>query len=124
MNKLEVLKIDFEKSLKKFNEILNTPVSEITRDAALKRFEFTFDLAWKTLQAYLEENKGIVCKSPKECIREAYRLGIIDYDEKWLNIFDWRNQIVHEYSEDFAEELFEKLPDVLKIFEELLKRIV
>jgi len=124
MNKLEGLKNDFEKSLKKFKEILNTPASEITRDAALKRFEFTFDLAWKTLQAYLEENKGIVCKSPKECIREAYRLGIIDYDEKWLNIVDWRNQIVHEYSEDFAEELFEKLPDVLKIFEELLKKIV
>ncbi|MDI6765807.1 MAG: nucleotidyltransferase substrate binding protein [Bacteroidota bacterium] len=41
------------------------------RDSAIKRFEFTVELAWKSLQMVLRE-EGIPCRSPKECLRKAY----------------------------------------------------
>ncbi len=97
--------------------------TEIVRDSAIKRFEFTFDLAWKTLKAYLKKEKGISCFSPKECFREAFRQGLIDYDELWLKMTDWRNEAVHSYIEKFAEDLYEKFPEILKRFQFLNQKI-
>ena len=123
MTKLEALKKQYQKALTRFEEILKEEKSEIVRDSAIKRFEFTFDLAWKTIKAFLEEKKGISCFSPKECFREAFRQGLIDYDELWLKMADWRNLAVHSYSEKFAGTLYEKFPETLKLFQFLNQKI-
>jgi len=124
MTKFEALKKQYQKALSRFEEILKKEKNEIIRDSAIKRFEFTFDLAWKTIKAYLEEKKGISCFSPKECFREAFRQGLIDYDELWLKMTDWRNQAVHSYSEKFANELYKRFPKVLKCFQFLREKII
>lgn len=112
MTKLDALKKQFEQALQRLEEILKEEKTMIVRDAALKRFEFVFDLAWKVMRAFLKENKGIECVSPKDCIKEAYRQGIIGYDEIWLKMCDWRNEIVHAYGEAYAENLYKQLPEV------------
>ena len=121
MTKLEVLKKQYKEAIKRFEEVLNKEKSDIVRDSAIKRFEFVFDLSWKLIKAYLEEEKGIFCRSPKECFREAFRQGLIDYDDIWLLMTDWRNQAVHTYGEKFADALYEKLPKTLKYFQALQK---
>lgn len=123
MTKLEALKNQYQKALSRFEEILKEERNEITRDSAIKRFEFTFDLAWKTTKAYLEKKKGISCFSPKECFKEAFRQGLIDYDELWLKMTDWRNEAVHSYSEKFANNLYEKFPEILKCFQFLNQKV-
>lgn len=97
--------------------------TDITRDSAIQRFEFTIDLGWKAIKAFLEEQKGIVCASPKECFREAYRQKIIEYDEVWLKLVDMRNETVHTYKEEIAEKLYAELPDALEHFKKLLGAI-
>ena len=119
MTKLESLRKQFETALERLNRVLAEPRTEIVRDAAIKRFEFTFDLSWKTMRAFLDERKGISCNSTKECIREAYRQGLIEYDVLWIQMTDWRNRIVHEYSEEFADELYEKLPKLCELFKQM-----
>jgi len=76
------------------------------------------------LKAFLEEEKGIICVSPKECFREAYRQSIIDYDEDWIKLVDMRNETVHTYDEDNAERIYKQLPNALSHFKELLKIII
>jgi len=71
----------------------------------------------------LEEEKGIKCNSLKECFREAYRQGLIDYDEFWLKMTDWRNEAVHTYGEKFADAFYKKLSETLKRFKLLEERI-
>ncbi len=109
----------FKLALARLDETMAQPKSEIVRDAALKRFEFTFDLAWKRLRAFLGDQKGIVCDSPKESFREGFRQGLLADDDLWIRMTDWRNRIVHEYSEDFARELYEKLPELVQAFRQL-----
>lgn len=116
MTKFEALKKQYKKALVRLKEILSKKKSDVVRDAAIKRFEFTFDLSWKLSKTFLEEKKGINCYSPKDCFREAFRQGLIEYDELWLQMTDWRNEIVHTYSEKFADNLFKKLPELLKLF--------
>ena len=99
--------------------MLAQPKSDIIRDASIKRFEFTFDLAWRTIRAFLDERYGLLCHSPNTCLREAYHQGFIGYDDVWIQMTDWRNRIVHEYSQDFADEVYTKLPGPCEHFQPL-----
>ena len=119
VTKFENLKKQFQSSLNRFEEILQEKESVMARDSSIKRFEITLDLAWKVMKAFLEERKGVVCASPKECVREAYRNNLIEYDEMWNTIVDWRNEAVHTYGEKFAQRLYEDLPEALKRFKSL-----
>lgn len=123
MNKLQASIKQLEKALGRFQEVLSATPSDIMRDSAIHRFEFTLDLSWKVLKTYLEEAKGVVCKSPKECFREAYKQGIIDYDDAWLKLVDLRNETTHTYNETYAKEIFAELPSAVEHFLTLLKAI-
>ncbi len=120
MSKLLKLQNDFKQGLTRLEEIPHLDPSEVVRDAGIKRFEFTFDLAWKYLKAKLEEEKGVICRSPKDCFRQAYTQKLIAYDDFWLVLTDLRNQAVHLYEKHIAEEIFGKLPDIIKHFKSLL----
>jgi len=109
----------FESTLRRFEEILKKEKSEIVRDSAIKRFEICFDLAWKTLKAYLYEYQKVECHSPKSCFKLAYQEKLIDYDEYWLKIIDLRNQSGHIYSEDLADKIYNELPKVLEYLRKL-----
>ena len=121
--KLEKLTKDLEKILLKLEEVLNLEKSEINRDSAIKRFEIAFDIVWKTLETYLEEKFGIICKSAKGCIREAFTQGLIEYDDYWLKIVDLRNSTVRIYSEYMADEVYEELPKVLVYLKTLYNKM-
>ncbi|PIP16967.1 MAG: nucleotidyltransferase [Candidatus Portnoybacteria bacterium CG23_combo_of_CG06-09_8_20_14_all_37_13] len=121
MSKLEAIKNQYKRAVDRFEEILNQEKTEMVRDSAIKRFEFCFDLCWKTIKAFLEEEKGITCRSPKECFRQAFQQELLDYDDFWLRMTDWRNQAIHTYSEKFADAFFKELPKTLKRFKMLLE---
>ena len=123
MTKSEITIKQFEKAVRRLEEVLSIPETDITRDSAIQRFEFTIDISWKMLKAFLEEEKGIICVSPKECFREAYRQGVVNYDEDWIKFVDMRNETVHTYNEDNAKRIYSQLPNALSHFKELLKSI-
>ena len=109
----------FEKSLQRFEEILKEEETTANRDSAIKRFEFTVELAWKCVQKFLREQE-IICRSPKECLKEAFKFGLVKDDPKWLEMMEDRNLTVHTYNEITAEEVYERLPNYVEVFE-LLK---
>lgn len=123
MTKFTAIYEQYEKAVSRLDEILREEKTDVTRDSAVKRFEMAFDLAWKLVKTYLFEAKGILCYAPKECFREAYRAGILDYDEFWLTVTDMRNEAVHTYSEKFAEHLYKRLPEALRHFRLLLEKV-
>lgn len=123
MTKLEVTIQQFEKAVRRLKEVLELEETDVIRDSAIQRFEFTLDISWKMLKTFLEEKKGIICVSPKECFREAYRQGVIDYDEDWIEFVNMRNETVHTYNEDTAKEIYSKLSNTLSHFEKLLDAV-
>jgi len=68
-------------------------------------------LAWKTAKLFLLNNFGINVFSPKECFRELKKNKLIsDVEaEKFLEMADDRNEIIHTYNDKFAEELYQKI---------------
>lgn len=119
MTKFQSLYEDFNNALLRFEEVIKEPKTDIVRDSAIKRFEILFDLSWKTLKAFLEENHNVTCVSPKTCFREAFRVGLISYNESWIKLADDRNYTVHTYREALAEKIYKDLPQALQTFKEL-----
>lgn len=117
--KLSALRREFNSAMRRFEEIMSEKKTVLVRDAALKRFEFTFDAAWKMLRAHLAEEKGVICRSPKGCFREAFHQEVIPFDEDWIKMTDWRNKIVHEYGEQYADSLYKILPEILILLKKL-----
>jgi len=105
----------FEKSVQRFEEILKEEKSIKNRDSAIKRFEFTIELAWKCAQKFLREQE-IVCRSPKECLKEAFKFGLVEDDPRWIEALEDRNLTVHTYDESTADDVYSRLPNYLEIF--------
>jgi len=123
MTKTEAMFKQFKNTVDRLDDVLKKEKDEYIRDSAIQRFEFTFDLSWKLIKAFLEDKKGLVCLSPKECFKEAYRQKTIEYDNFWMQMTDKRNKTAHIYNEKMAEEVYEILPKALVYFKTLLSNI-
>lgn len=112
----------FNKTLERLEEILKKEKTIENRDSAIQRFEFTIELSWKCIQRFLREQE-IICRSPKECLQEAFKFGLIEDDPKWITAFEDRNLTVHTYNEKIAEKVYGRLPEYLEIFNKLKKSL-
>ena len=119
MTKFEALFQEFKEALSRFEEALNQEKTEFIRDSAIKRFELVFDLSWKVIKVWLEE-EGVSCTSPLGCFKEAYHQGIIEFEEIWVDMVKTRNKTVHTYNLELAEEIYTCLPNTLNAFKKLL----
>lgn len=85
--------------------------NDLLRDGLIQRFEFTFELTWKTLKVCFEDEGLIGINSPKSILREAFSTGLIEDDELWLEILNDRNSTSHIYSERLAVEICNRIID-------------
>lgn len=109
----------FQRALSQLEKALNEPVSEYLRDASIQRFEFTYELAWKTLQAYLT-TLDLIVLSPKETLKVAYQQGLITDAKAWSELHVKRNLTSHTYDEQLAEKIYSYLKtDGLILFQAL-----
>lgn len=113
----------FEQALRRLQEVLGEPESALIRDAAIKRFEFTFELGWKAVQRLLRE-QGVLCHSPKGCLREAFTCGLVRDSPLWIRMIEDRNLTVHTYNERTAIMIYRNLKEYEPLFEELLQGLV
>ena len=75
----------FDNLLKAFHLLQDAATAEnlsaLESEGLIQRFEYTFELSWKTLKHYLE-SKGVTVQFPRDVIKEAFRAGLIDRLEK------------------------------------------
>ena len=68
----------------------------------VQAFEFTFELGWKTVKDYLEE-QGIMTRFPREAIKESFNTQVIEDGHSWLHMLEKRNELLHTYNEIVAK---------------------
>ena len=120
MIKLQAQNDDLQKALNRLKEAVALPSKvTINQDATIQRFEFTFELSWKAMQTIVNENKLYVY-GPKNIIREAAKLNIIDDPQKWFEFLDNRNLTVHTYKEDVAKKVYQSAKKFIPYVEKLL----
>lgn len=120
MSKKEALLQELKDCIKNLSEVLGLPKDAVVRDSSIKRFELAADIAWKTVKEVLLEDFGVIVNSPKSAFREAFKQGLIEYQDDWIAMVDTRNETVHTYREELAEEIYNKLPGILTLLQGLL----
>jgi len=98
--------------------------SEILRDSAIQRFEYTYELGWKMMRRWLEANIGATYVdgiSRKELFRMAAEQRLIDDPLKWFEYHEARNQSSHTYDESVAQDVFNVVGSFLDDVEKFLK---
>ena len=86
------------------------PEDSLYRDGLIQRFEFTVELAWKSVKEYLED-QGMVLSiaSPRGILKEAFSAGVIRDSEVWNNILTARNLTSHVYDEATAAAIAQQI---------------
>lgn len=74
MNTSKIQLTTLEKAIESLESIVQKPIDDIVRDATIQRFEYTYELAWKTLKRYLKSENVVDETVPiKALYREAAR---------------------------------------------------
>lgn len=105
-----------------FIEAMGQVNSDLTRDGAIQRFEYTFELCWKTMKRLLR-SKGSSVNHPKDVFREAAADGLIEDVSAWFDFLEARNRTTHIYKQAVAEEVFAVLPRFKVQLEKFLAKI-
>ena len=99
-------------------------LDDLARDGLIQRFEFTFELAWKTLKSCFEEEGLMGLNSPKTVLREAFAAGLIQTEEVWLAMLEDRNSTARIYSEALASKICQRIQErYIDCFAELVERL-
>jgi nucleotidyltransferase substrate binding protein (TIGR01987 family) len=96
-------------------ELLDQPdLHPMMKEGAIQRFEFSFELGWKTLMNYLDWRKVTLDRrSAADVIRTAFASGYLQNGQDWMDALDARNHMSHVYQ----QEIFDKvLSDVKNRF--------
>ncbi|MEA3283030.1 MAG: HI0074 family nucleotidyltransferase substrate-binding subunit [Euryarchaeota archaeon] len=115
---------NFENATKRLKAALEYDPLEldIVMDAVIQRFEFTFETAWKSVKLAAKA-VGYDCKSPKGCLKLAYRMGWIKDEERWLELLEARNLTSHTYDQETATYVYETVKYNCEVFDSLLKEL-
>lgn len=87
-------------------------LSELEQAGIIQFFEMTFELAWKVLKDYLEA-EGYIVKSPRETIKQAFQIQLINDGHIWMEALAVRNLTTHTYDEKLVNKL---INDIINIY--------
>jgi nucleotidyltransferase substrate binding protein (TIGR01987 family) len=95
---------------------------DIVLDVAAKRFEFTYEMAWKALKRLLDY-LGIDARAPRPIFKEAFAQGLIADEAVWLDMIEMRNLSSHVYDELEISRILDQLERYLAAFDALRAKI-
>lgn len=98
-SELDLAVANYRKAVSRLQEVTKVQRDDITRDALIQRFEFTFELLWKTFRLLLRELKGVEAHFPKECLKAGFQAGWIRDEPMFSRMLEDRNAMSHRYDE-------------------------
>ena len=101
-------------------------LTDLEKEGTIQRFEYTWELLWKTLKDYLE-NEGIVLEkiTPKAVLMASVKAKIINKQETWMQALDDRNKMSHVYNTVVFEQVISNIAEsYLSLFDRLYEKLL
>ena len=99
----------FIKALSQLKEAIELsqqrPLSKLEEQGLIQAFEYTHELAWNTLKDFLESRGVQNLYGSKDATREAFKTGLIENGEAWMDMINSRNLTSHTYNEAVAVKI-------------------
>lgn len=114
---------NYKKALARLNAAVQLSeereLTDLEQQGLIQAFEFTYEMAWKTLQDLLHE-KGYEISGPNPVVKQAFQDGYIKDGELWMDMKESRDKTVHAYNEETANEIAE---DIINVYHNLLVQL-
>lgn len=96
-------------------------LNQLEKEGVIQRFEFSFELAWKTLKDYMEEDGFVFATiTPRQVLKDAFAAKILPDGQVWIDMLDHRNLLSHTYNLVKFEEAVKAVHDrYLDAFDQL-----
>jgi|SRR5690606_9668662 len=120
---------NFEQSLKFLEQAVEIKNPSIVEKAGtIQFFEICFELSWKVLKDYLTEQGFADLKFPREIIKKAFEVNLIDDGQIWLEALANRNLTAHTYDEEVADRVVRDIkgkyyPELMTLHQSLKKSL-
>ncbi len=100
----------FQKALAQLEQatVLSTKreLSDLEREGVIQRFEYTYELAWKTIKDFYEAQGESSIQGSRDAFRLAFQRGLIEHGEVWMQSIKSRQLTVHTYNEKTAKTIY------------------
>lgn len=119
---------NFDKAFSQLKEAVELArrrqLSKLEAQGLIQGFEYTHELAWKTLKDFLEAQGIMNLYGSRDTTRAAFRNGLIENGEVWMDMVDKRNLTSHTYDEETAAQVVDAIcTTYFAEFEGLLARL-
>ncbi|MCE5286383.1 MAG: nucleotidyltransferase substrate binding protein [Pelosinus sp.] len=95
---------NFSKAVSQLTEFVEKDrLNKFEVQGLIQCFEYTFELAWKTMKDYLEA-QGFDVKSPRQTIQTAFQIELVEFGHVWIDALEKRNLMANTYDEKVAAE--------------------
>lgn len=101
------------------------PLSKLEQQGLIQEFEFTHELAWKTLKDFLSYRgvSGVI--GSRDAARISFREGLLSDGDVWMAMIKSRNLTLHTYREEVADEIARKIiSEYYQAFEALKRTLL
>lgn len=117
---------NYNKALRRLELFISKgELNSMEEQGLIKAFEYTFELAWKTLQDFLREQGYPDIAGPRPTIEQSFQDGYIADGEGWMRMQRSRNLTSHTYNEDTANEIAAMIKmEYIQLFRSLLARLI
>ncbi len=101
---------NYQKALTQMADFMSVPeLNRREEQGLIKAFEYTYELAWKTLKDFLEyQGVGEIVGS-RDAFRKAFAEGMIEDGHIWMRMIESRNKTTHTYNEETAKEIIDSV---------------
>lgn len=96
------------------------PLSELEQQGLIQGFEFTHELAWNVLKDYLEAKGFTGLIGSRDATRLAFRNGLIEDGDTWMEMIKARNLTSHAYDPEIAGRIAQ---DILSRFQPVFEQM-
>jgi nucleotidyltransferase substrate binding protein (TIGR01987 family) len=86
-------------------------LSELERQGLIQAFEFTHELAWNLMKDWFDYQGNTTISGSRDATREAFRMGLIQDGEVWMEMIKSRNLSSHTYNLETAMEISKAIDD-------------
>lgn len=106
------------------------PLTQLEQEGVIQRFEYTIELAWKTMKDYLEFQNVVLSQiTPRTVMKEAFAAQLIQEGQVWQDALDARNKMSYVYDFKQFESVINNieahyLPVIETLYFDLLLQVV
>lgn len=80
-------------------------LTSLEQQGVIQAFEFTHELAWNTLKDFLVDRGHQNLYGSEDVTRQAFKAGLIENGDVWMEMIASRNLTSHTYDESTAQRI-------------------